>query len=108
MTTLTWMMTGATRLPYSSAWIDVALTPAGTVTLRGDSDALITKGFAALLATGLEAGPDTALPHCLLIVHLHTTVPPPPCLLTPPTPRACLGVPFQLDSSRLSYLLSRP
>jgi hypothetical protein len=35
MTTLTWMMMGATRLPYSSAWIDVALTPAGTVTLRG-------------------------------------------------------------------------
>mmetsp|Transcript_5271 Transcript_5271/g.13432 ORF Transcript_5271/g.13432 Transcript_5271/m.13432 type:complete len:707 (+) Transcript_5271:71-2191(+) len=38
----------------NEAWIDVQLKADGTVTLRGDSDALITKGFAALLATGLE------------------------------------------------------
>lgn len=38
----------------SEAWIDVSLKPDGTVTLRGDSDAKITAGFAGVLAAGLE------------------------------------------------------
>jgi sulfur transfer protein SufE len=40
----------------NEAWIDVQLSASGTVTLRGDSDAKITAGFAGVLAAGLDGG----------------------------------------------------